>query len=117
MPPPLTTILVGVVLAWVVFTFVSALLSRRLLTVVVKDGSVVRAAGKVPSDFYAEVVDVLERAKASGRADFKMSQGKPVLVTSGDLGADVAQRLRNVVGRFPVAKLKAGRPVRHRAKA
>lgn len=111
MPPPLTTILAGVVIAWVVFTFLSALLSRRLLTIEVKEGSVVRAAGKVPSDFYAEVTDVLSRAKASGRADFKWQRGRAVLVASG-LGDDVSQRLRNVLGRFPVAKLRAGRPVR-----
>ena len=114
MPPPLWTILFAVVVLWVVFAIVNAFLSRRLLAIDVEGGKIVRAKGKVPQDFYAEVVDVLERARSTGHAEVRIAEGHAKLVTRGEIGDDVAQRLRNVIGRFPLSKLKAGRPVRHK---
>lgn len=114
MPPPLWTVLFAVVVAWVIFAFVQAFLSRRLIVVDVEDGLIKSAKGRVPQDFYAEVVDVLERARATGRVDVRFAEGKPKLITGGAIDANVAQRLRNVIGRFPPSKLRAGRPIRHR---
>lgn len=102
------------VVAWVVFTLWRASARRRLLVIRVERGKILRASGRVPPDFYAEVVDVLERAKANGTAEVRIEDGSAIVLGSPDLGAAVEQRLRNVVGRFPVAKLRAGRPVRHR---
>lgn len=106
--------LAGVIVAWVVFTLWRAFASRRLLVIRVERGKIVRAWGRVPPDFYAEVVDVLERAKASGAAEVRIEAGSAIVIGSPELGASVEQRLRNVVGRFPMAKLRAGRPVRQR---
>jgi hypothetical protein len=103
------------VVAWVVATGLKAYFSQRLLVVEMVHGQLVRASGKVPADFYREIVDVLERAKASGKVVVRLEKKTPVVVASSGIDANVAQRLRNVVGRFPVAKLRAGRPIRHRS--
>lgn len=111
---PLWWLLAGGVLAWVAFTLWRAFASRQLLVITVERGAIVRARGKVPPDFYAEVVDVLQRSKASGTAQVRIEAGRAIVSPSAELGDAVTQRLRNVVGRFPLAKLRAGRPVRQR---
>jgi hypothetical protein len=108
----LQAILFYLVVAWVVFALLGAFASRRLLVIDVEKGRIVRAGGKVPSDFYAEVVDVLERAKATGRCSIRIERGQAIVLAERGLSDAAAQRVRNVVGRFPLARLKAGRPVR-----
>lgn len=97
---------------WIVLALLGAFASRRLLVVDVERGKIVRAGGKVPSDFYAEVVDVLERTSATGRCEVRIEKGKAIVLGSRGLSDAAAQRIRNVVGRFPLARLRAGRPVR-----
>lgn len=99
---------------WVGFSLVKAWATRRLLVVDVKEGRVTGSGGRVPSEVYAEFIDVLSRAKATGRAEVRLKDGSAVVRTSGGIDAGVTQRLRNVIGRFPVARLRAGRPIRHR---
>ncbi len=97
---------------WIVLALLGAFLSRRLLVIDVENGKIVRAGGKVPSDFYAEVVDVLDRTKASGRCEVRIQKGHAIVLGTRGLSEAAIQRVRNVVGRFPLARLRAGRPVR-----
>ncbi|NUP09479.1 MAG: DUF3634 family protein [Polyangiaceae bacterium] len=114
MPPPLKTVLAFVIVAWLVIAIVQTWLSRRLLVVDIEDGKVKRASGKVPQEVLSEVLDVLEHAKSTGHAEVRLSEGKAIVVTRGGIDDNVAQRLRNVIGRFPLAKLRSGRPIRRR---
>jgi hypothetical protein len=83
----------------------------RLLELVVERGRVVSARGRAPAELLREMVDVLERARATGRVTLAIEGGE---VAVRALGMDEAttQRLRNVVGRFPAARLKSAPRVR-----
>ncbi len=108
----LSNVALLMIAVWIVLALLGAFASRRLLVVDVENGKIVRAGGKVPSDFYAEVVDVLDRAKATGRCEVRIVKGHAVVLGTRGLSDTAAQRIRNVVGRFPLARLRAGRPVR-----
>jgi len=102
------------VAAFVVFVLVSAEASRRILHVEVEAGRIVSLSGKAPADLVADVEDVLARRKASGRVLLRLEGGRVAVLGQGRLSQDEAtmQRLRNVVGRFPVARLKTARRVK-----
>lgn len=74
-------------------------------------GKVVAARGRMPPEMLRDVTDVLERAKATGTVRGRLEQGKVAVRASG-LDDGVVQRLRNVVGRFPAARIKTANRLR-----
>lgn len=108
--------------AWVPFVIAVVLLgalviaARRattLLEVSAEDGRVVSARGRASGELLREISDVLERAHATGRVRLRL-EDREVVVDSPDLSAAATQQIRNVVGRFPAARLKTAPRLRPR---
>jgi hypothetical protein len=76
-------------------------------------GRVARARGRMPAELFRELSDVLGRAKATGRVRGRLASGEVRLEVAGAIGPDVEQRLRNVTGRFPAARIKTGPKIGH----
>jgi hypothetical protein len=98
-------LLAGVLLAVFVAILVAAGASRRLLLVSVEAGRVVRVRGRAPIELLTDIEDVLARARATGRLLVRLAGGRAEVRPDG-FDAVTVQRLRNVVGRFPVARLR-----------
>jgi hypothetical protein len=111
MPSLLYWLLFGVVVLWVLFTLRRAFASRRLLVIDVERGRITRARGRAPGELLADLADVAKRASLTGRIEVRIDGDRGALHVSGEIDEAAQQRLRNVVGRFPLAKLRAGRPV------
>lgn len=73
-----------------------------------RGGRVVSTRGRAPAELVRELRDVLERGRATGSVALCLDRGRIAAVTRG-LEPDVAQRVRNVVGRFPAHRIKTGR--------
>jgi hypothetical protein len=88
--------------------------SRRLLVIRVENGRIARARGRAPGDLLHDFSDVFRHAGVSCRVALVVREGRVVVDVSGS-GADaVLQRLRNVVGRFPVQRLRTAPRVSRR---
>lgn len=93
------------ILLLVVFGIGAAI--RRSLDVLVVDlkgGKVVRAVGRATPELLREIDDVALRAGATGRLILRLEGGEVAVRTRG-LKDVTEQRFRNVVGRFPKARL------------
>lgn len=90
-----------VVLAW------ATRRALRVLVVELRAGRVVSARGRASAELMREIGDVAERSGATGRVELRLEGGRVAVRTVG-LDEATTQRLRNVVGRFPTARLKTG---------
>lgn len=96
-----------------VFAVIAAVdASRRLLDVRVHQGRIQRLEGRAPADLVHDVEDILGRSQATGRIVVALEGERAVVRVTGEFDAGTTQRLRNVVGRFPAARLKAARRVK-----
>jgi len=86
--------------------------SRRLLDIHVEKGRILRLEGRAPGDLVHDVEDVVARASATGRIVVQLEGNRAVVRVSGEFDEGTTQRLRNVVGRFPTARLKSARRVK-----
>lgn len=85
--------------------------NRRLLVLRVENGRIARARGRAPGELLHDFGDVFRQTGVSCRVALVLSEGRVIVDASGP-GADaVRQRLRNVVGRFPVQRLRTAPPV------
>ncbi|HVK65130.1 MAG TPA: DUF3634 family protein [Polyangium sp.] len=101
--------------AFVVVVIVSVERTRRLLVVEAQAGKVARLSGRAPAELAADIEDVLNRSRATGTIVLRLQGGRVVVRTEKGIDETTAQRLRNVVGRFPVARLRTARRVERRA--
>ncbi len=87
--------------------YVSADRARTFAVCRVNHGRLTIVRGKLPARVRNELEEVVARAGVA-RASFsiKRDAGRPTLVVHVLEDANVAQRLRNVVGRFAVAELR-----------
>jgi hypothetical protein len=108
--------------SWVGLVVAAALLlalviaARRAATVLalrVEDGRVIERRGRAPGEMLRDLEDVFERSKATGTIELRLDDGG-VAVHARDLDAGTEQQVRNVVGRFPAARLKSAPRVRAR---
>lgn len=86
--------------------------ARRLLDVQVMQGRVLSLEGRAPADLVHDVEDVLVRARASGRIIVQLEGQRAAVRVSGGIDEGTAQQVRNVVGRFSTARLKAARRIK-----
>jgi len=80
---------------------------RRALQVLVVDlerGDIVRRRGRATPELLREIADVARRSRSTGRVVLKLEGGQVAVRTQGLTDA-TEQQLRNVVGRFPKARL------------
>ncbi|TKC95767.1 DUF3634 family protein [Polyangium fumosum] len=97
--------------AFVVVVIVSVERTRRLLVVEAQAGKVARLSGRAPAELAADIEDVLGRSRATGTIVLRLEGGRVVVRTEKGIDETTAQQLRNVVGRFPVARLRTARRV------
>jgi hypothetical protein len=89
-------------------------LARRELTVfhlVAERGAIRRARGRMPPEMMHDVRDVLARSKASGTVTGRIENQRVVLHFGGGIDEATAQRLRNVAGRFPTARIRQSKRI------
>lgn len=105
-------------LALVVLTFVVVLFlarqTRVLLVIEVSAGRILRLSGRAPAELCSDLEDVLSRSMATGKVVLFLEGGRATVRATGSMDEATKQRLRNVVGRFPVARLKSARRVERR---
>jgi hypothetical protein len=100
--------------AWIGILFAAALIlaiaiaARRATTVLVIDvdgGRIKRARGRATGEMLRDLGDAVSASSATGRIELHLEGGGVSLRAQGfDAGAE--QRVRNVVGRFPAARLR-----------
>jgi hypothetical protein len=73
----------------------------------------VERRGRAPGELLRDLDDIFARADATGHLTLRL-EGGGVVVHTDDLDATVQQQIRNVVGRFPAARLKTAPQVRRR---
>lgn len=85
----------------------------ELFYVRVEHGRVRHVRGRVPPALLEDLRDVIQHAKIRD-AELRVlrESGQPRLLLRGDVHPDHAQQLRNVIGRFRIAQIRAGRPPR-----
>lgn len=69
-------------------------------------GKVVRARGRIPGELLRDLEDVLQKSHVTGIIRGRLEQGRVALRAGSELDDATMQRLRNVVGRFPAARIK-----------
>lgn len=85
--------------------------SRRLLVLRVRDGRIASARGRAPGELLHDFDDVFRRAGVSCDVALVVREGRVVVDASGPGAESITQQLRNVVGRFPVQRLRTAPPV------
>jgi hypothetical protein len=85
--------------------------SRVLFTLVVRHGKIVKAKGRAPGELLHDVEDIFGRARCSGRATVRIRSGRAE-VDAPALPNNVVQQLRNVIGRFPLPRLRTAPEIR-----
>ena len=68
--------------------------------------------GKMPQGLLDEIADVLSGTGASGLLRAQQERGSAVLSFKGQFSEATQQQLRNVLGMYPLARIKAGYPPR-----
>jgi hypothetical protein len=83
--------------------------STELFVVRVRGGEPRLVRGRLPQSLLDEIADVV-RAPRVHDAQLRVVRrsGQPSLSIRGDVGADGAQRLRNVIHRYGVTRIAAG---------
>jgi hypothetical protein len=80
--------------------------SRRLLEIHVESGRVTKLEGRAPGELVNDVEDVLLRSRASGTVIVQLEGSRAAVRVEGQIDEGTTQRLRNVVGRFPLQRLR-----------
>jgi hypothetical protein len=84
--------------------------AAALFVIRVRGGDAYLRRGRIPPPLLADIKDIMKRSR-SGHAEIRcqVSGGAPSLSFGGEVSADVAQQLRNVVGHYSVAALRRGK--------
>ena len=82
--------------------------SNELFVVRVQLGKVELVRGRVPPALLQDLEDIFQPTSASARIRVVAERARARVIVS-QLEEGLAQRVRNVVGRFPIAQIRAGR--------
>lgn len=102
---------------WVVLAFVLVCLplaialerSTELFVVRVREGRARFVRGRIPQALLDDISEVVKEPPVhAARLRAVRRRGRAVLVTKGELDAHQKQRLRNVVGQYPLQRIAAG---------
>ncbi len=122
MPPRGEVVYAARVPAWLPFVIAAALLvalviaARRATTVLfvrAEAGRIVELRGRAPGELLRDLGDIFQRNEATGALVLRLDSGEVAADTPG-FDAATAQQIRNVLGRFPAARLKTAPRVRAR---
>lgn len=93
---------------------IAILRSNELFRLRVRKGRVELVRGRLPPALLADVRDIFEKTTADADIRVVSEQQRPRAIIRGVDGA-LAQQVRNVVGRFRLAEIRAGLRVARRA--
>jgi hypothetical protein len=84
--------------------------ATELFAVRIEHGRATHLRGRIPPALFSEIADVCARPPVE-RATLRavLHGGTPALEITGAVSEAQAQRLRNVLGRFPAARIRSGR--------
>lgn len=107
-PPVVGLALFGLAAAAVIALLLITRNANRLLVAVVRDGRIVRFRGHAPQGLLRDLGDVMrQRPVRSARLSVHVRDGAAVMAASGDVMETELQRCRNVLGTWPLAKIRA----------
>lgn len=106
---------IGLVIAAALLVALAAAARRAtsVLVVEVREGRVIGAEGRASGEMLRDLKDAVREARGDGRVELVLEDGG-VSVRVDGLDPGSAQRVRNVVGRFPAARLKTAPRLRER---
>lgn len=104
MPTWLLFVAIGVV---VVVLAIGLARQTELFVLRVERGRVRVVRGRIPPKLLGDVSDVVAKSDASGSIRVIVRDGAPRVEVGGELTANVAQRLRNTVSLWPVARIRS----------
>lgn len=108
--------------AWFPFVVAIALLvalavaARRATTVLfvrVEAGRIVEQRGRAPGELLRDLADIVGRNRSTGALALRLDSGEVAPELTG-FDAAAAQQIRNLLGRFPAARLKTAPRVKPR---
>jgi Protein of unknown function (DUF3634) len=108
----MTWIAIAGLLAFIYGVIAAVDASQRLLDIQVDSGRITKLEGRAPGDLVHDVEDIVATSKVSGRIVVQLEGDRAAVRVSGEIDEGTAQRLRNVVGRFPTARLRAARRIK-----
>lgn len=88
--------------------------STELFKLKIHEGKVELIRGRIPHALFDDLEDVFKTTTLNGELVVEAEGGRPRVRCKG-FGGAVAQRSRNVVGRFQAAEIRAGRRGKNRA--
>lgn len=86
--------------------------STELFVLRVERGRCRFVRGRMPQGLLDEMQEVLGKTAVSGRLRAVQERGAAVLECDGEFSEGTRQVLRNIMGQFPLARIKAGYPPR-----
>lgn len=103
---------VGLLILAIVVLPLARMISRatELFVLRVEGGRCRFVRGRIPQSLLHDLGDVLKSTRSSGQLKAVTRRGTAVWVANGDFSEGTLQRLRNVLGTYPLAKIKAGLP-------
>jgi hypothetical protein len=106
----MTLLTLALLAAFVIPLAIAISRALDLFVVQVRDGTVRLVRGRAPARLLADLGDVVRRPRVSS-ATLRVvtEQGRPRLIARGSLSEAQLQQLRNVIGTWPVAKIRSGR--------
>jgi len=78
---------------------------RQVFVLRVEAGQIVSVEGRIPQGLLSDLQDVLTGSRANGRIVASRAAERARLDLRGSFSPELGQRLRNVVGRLPLAKI------------
>jgi hypothetical protein len=82
--------------------------STELFVLDVDAGRTTLRRGRLPQALFRDIVEVFQSTQAQGRLRVIVEQQVPTLDMRGRADEYTLQRLRNLVGAYPLAKIRAG---------
>ena len=104
----------GILLVLIIPLAISIRRSNELFRARVRDGDVELIRGRIPQAMFDDLNDVFAGRAENGERTVTVERGLPHTRVDG-FNEATSQRVRNVVGRFRVAEIRAGRRAKNRA--
>lgn len=103
-------LLIGVLLAVLIPFGIAIRRSTELFVLRAKQGRARAVRGRIPPRLFDELEDVFQRNGSSGELRVLSERGSPVANMKGEFSAAARQQVRNVLGQYPLARIRAGKP-------
>lgn len=101
-------VLLGAAIAVIALFWYKIRHSNDLFVIRVESGKLRLTSGRVPQTLFGDFGDVLRRSQASGTLRAVVENQAPRLFASGEFSDGETQQLKNVLGTYSLARIKAG---------